>query len=124
MEDTICSEPQGWCDVSGAWEQEADLPTAARRLARAGGPVESAEAAESVLEFLGKMQERVLELVVRRPGLTAEELSRAAGEVDPRRVNRRLPELERLGLVNRGDPRPGSSGRRCATWWPTEGVGR
>lgn len=57
-----------------------------------------------------------LEAVRGRPGATALELERATGS---RRINSRLLELERQGLVRRGMPRPDTvTGRRAHVWHP------
>lgn len=90
-------------------------------LFRRTDPATSREAGEHMLKSgkLAEAQQRVLEMVRRSPGLTSLMLAEVAGEWDPRVINRRLPELERLGLVRRGDPRiQGKTGRRAVTWWP------
>jgi DNA-binding MarR family transcriptional regulator len=51
------------------------------------------------------MQAKALQAVRDHPGATATELAEAAGIGDPRKLNRRLPELERAGLVERGETR-------------------
>lgn len=67
---------------------------------------------------LKKAQGDALRWVREHPGRTATELAHAVGVFDPRVLNRRLPELERLGLVKRGEPRPCRvTSRRAAVWW-------
>ena len=88
-------------------------------LFRRTDPATSREAAAHMVETgkLGEAQQRVLALVRRSPGLTALMLAEVAGEWDPRVINRRLPELERLGLIRRGEPKRQGTGRRAVTWW-------
>jgi hypothetical protein len=99
-----------------------------RRLARATDPRTSKDAAADVLPRLGELQAFVLQLVKATPGLTSNELARRHHINDPRTVNRRLGELEGLGLVVRGTPRPCDvSGKAAATWEPaqlSDGAGR
>lgn len=64
-------------------------------------------------------QQEVLAAVRARPGLTSAELAQAS-DLDRYAVARRLPELERRGLVRRDGPRPCAVMSRMAlTWWPT-----
>ena len=66
---------------------------------------------------IGALQAAALALVTKHPGLTATELAHADGQGDPRVLNRRLPELEKAGLVMRGEVRRCErTGRRAATW--------
>jgi hypothetical protein len=52
-------------------------------------------------------------------GYTSAELA-SWGQVDRHMVARRLPELERLGRVVRGEARACTvTGRKALTWWPT-----
>jgi hypothetical protein len=76
------------------------------RLARSDGPETSRAAARQVAPKLSGLRARVLDLVREHPGCTATELAHHAGDGDPRRVNRRLPELVRDGLLVRGPARP------------------
>lgn len=89
-------------------------------LFRRNDPATSREAGEHMIESgkLAEAQSRVLEMVRRAPGLTSLMLAEVAGEWDPRVINRRLPELERLGLVRRGEAKRQGTGRRAVTWWP------
>ena len=73
------------------------------------------------LKAPNRRQAPVLEAVTRWPGKTATELTRKLGIMDPRDVNRRLPELERMAHVKRGPRRACQfTGRKAATWWPEE----
>lgn len=59
-----------------------------------------------------------------RPGLTASELAEAsAGRYDRYAANRRLADLERLGLVQKGPARRAPSGRPEVTWLPAPAQG-
>ena len=89
----------------------------ARRLARRTDPETSKQAAREIAPDLGTLQLWVLGLVRKFPGRTVNELCIAAGVADPRRINRRLSELDKLGAVVRDTPRKCSeSGRSCAVW--------
>lgn len=91
-----------------------------RALARKEGPAESKLGALDVAGRLGELQLFALEAVRRHPGSTASELAEAEGIGDPRRINRRLGELETLGLLTRGRGRPCRvTGRTAAPWYPT-----
>jgi hypothetical protein len=92
-----------------------------RRFARSTDPSTSHAAAADVLPRLGELQAFVLQLVKATPGLTSNELAREHQINDPRTVNRRLGELEGLGLVVRGGPRPCAvSGKAAASWEPAQ----
>ena len=56
--------------------------------------------------------------VRQHPGLTASELAELSGEYDRYQANRRLADLCREGLVEKGEARPGASGRLEVTWCP------
>jgi len=95
--------------------------------ARATDPWTSHAAARD-LEASGRgslQREAVLALVGAHPGETSAEIgSRAAPThevlMDRWLAARRLPELERAGLIRRGAVRECSQVRRpCLTWWPT-----
>lgn len=65
-----------------------------------------------------------LEAVRARPGLTASELAGlSGGRFDRYAANRRLADLERAGLVAKGQSRPAPSGRSEVTWWPADAQG-
>lgn len=90
-----------------------------RRLARSEDPVESKLAAEEIATSLSALRRHAYELVREHPGLIARELSEIAGHADPRTLNRRLGEVEEMGLIRRGESRPCAvTGRHCATWFP------
>lgn len=90
-------------------------------IARRHDPETSKQAAEAVTAS-GKRDQQaanVLAAVREFPGRTSAEM--AHDDVFDRYVAaRRLPELERLGLVRRGAPRACSTtGKSATTWWPT-----
>lgn len=96
---------------------------------RTGDPRTSHEA-EAFMRKSGRMKEQqriVLEMVRKFPGQTAREYQGYPGFDDPCApegiFRRRLVELERDGLVRRGEVREqryvsGGSKRRAATWYP------
>ena len=89
-----------------------------KRLRRNTDPETSADAARHVATRLGDIQRWVLNIVKEWPGCTASELADAKGIGDIRQINRRLPELEALGRVRRGEARDCQmTGRKAATWW-------
>ena len=97
-------------------------------MARARDPETSHQAAARHEKKLSLRRAEVLLLVAESPGLTSGELSRRMFERHPhlsiRRCaetpHKRLPELERLGLVRRGQPRECIDSRyKAVTWWPT-----
>lgn len=57
-----------------------------------------------------------LHAVRQHPGRTASELAELSGVYDRYQANRRLADLCREGLVEKGDARPGLSGRLEVTW--------
>ena len=86
-------------------------------LARATDPATSHEAARHAEGRLGLYQWEALQSCRAHPGMTATEMARARGWDDPRVINRRLGELERLGMVRAGEPRSCAvTGRRAMTW--------
>jgi len=91
-----------------------------KRLRRTTDPDTSADAARHITGRLGDIQRWVLNIVKEWPGCTASELADAKGVGDIRQINRRLPELEALGRVRRGEARDCQiTGRKAATWFPT-----
>lgn len=93
-------------------------PTKAWQLARRAGPQTSQDAATHAVKRLGEEQARALQSVRLHGGLTATELAGTVGDADPRRLNRRLGEIEALGQVIRLGPRTCAvTGRNAATWW-------
>jgi hypothetical protein len=106
--------------AEGALMVQLDLFDA-RPKARRTDPVTSHEAAEfaEASGTIGHQQEIVEALVRKHPGNTSAELawSEDAKGLDRYAIARRLPELERLGLVRKGEARICSeSGRRAVTW--------
>lgn len=95
-------------------------------MARRSDPDTSHEAAKKHQPKLSKRRQQVLSLVRQHPGLTSGELAhkffhtydvpiRTAAETP----HKRLPELESLGYVTRGDKREcGDSHYPAHTWWP------
>lgn len=66
---------------------------------------------------------RVLAALRSAPGATSPEISAVLGG-DRYLPSRRLPDLERGGLVRRGDLRPcRATARPCLTWWPVSAGG-
>lgn len=90
-------------------------------LARNTDPATSHLAAQEVREQLAGLRLRTYEFVRNHKGKIARELTTLAGDKDARTINRRLNELEKAGLIYRGEERRCEiTGRLCATWWPTD----
>ena len=92
----------------------------AARMARKTDPGESWAAAREMTSLLPGVQRWVMGCVNDHPGLTVLELAQAAGISETRKLGRRLPELERKGIIRRvsgGDPCR-ISGRAAARWFP------
>lgn len=88
-------------------------------LSRPGDPEPSHNAADAITRHLQDRQRRVLALVFASPGRTTSELTAHYEYRDPRMIGRRLPELERMGLVFRGEPRKCEiTGHSAAVWYP------
>lgn len=96
---------------------ETKPPANPRALARRGGPATSHEAAATIAPNLGKLQSVALRLVREHPNHTATELAVLGGFLDPRAINRRLGELEKLDLVLRGPARKCRETARNAAIW-------
>jgi DNA-binding MarR family transcriptional regulator len=91
----------------------------ARELSRPSDPETSKQAARHVVDSdeLGSAQLYALKIVYRNPLSTASELTKASGDVDSRRIGRRLNELEKAGWVIRHPARKCRvTGRNAATW--------
>ena len=88
-------------------------------IARATDPATSHEAAEH-MNATGKRKKQrqiAFEMVRQHPRLTADELALYSGKLDRYQLNRRLPELETAGLVERCQARPSRfTGRNASTW--------
>lgn len=97
-------------------------PESWKPLARRDDPESSKESAQRLVES-GQLkgQKQAVYLALRRfPGSTSAELAKRA-DLTRHLTGRRLPDLERAGLVRRGDLRPCSCGKgRAVTWWPVE----
>ena len=94
--------------------------TVRTNIARKSDPVESHLAAEEITisGYRQKMACIALKLVIDNPGLTSNELEKLSGFTDGK-IRKRLPELERDGLVKRGESRRSTvSNKVCCTWWP------
>lgn len=89
----------------------------ARRLARRCDPKTSRESARYAAQHLGDWQQRALEAVRGCSGGTASEIAASIGEATNHQLSRRLPELERAGLVVRGEARECSVTHRSAAIW-------
>lgn len=89
--------------------------------ARTADPSSSHEAADHIVgSGLQAQQHSLAASAVRKhPGLTSLELARACG-LDRFMLARRLPEVERQGLIRRGIVRKcsASNGRSGVTWHP------
>lgn len=89
-------------------------------IARKHDPETSKSAAEAVTAS-GKRdaQAQAVLLILRdHPGSTSAEIGNLV--FDRYVAARRLPELERLGMVRKGEPRACSTtGKSATTWWPT-----
>jgi hypothetical protein len=89
--------------------------------ARSTDPETSHDAAEQVVKsgLVGRQQAEVLALVRAHQGCTSAELGELlVGQGARFIVARRLPELERLGKVRRGDKRIcRAHGTMAVTWW-------
>ena len=95
------------------------LPVAASRLARSTDPVTSHLAASNVSKTgsAARWQRVALDLIRRRPGMTARELENAGG-YENGQIRKRLAEVMRGGLIRKGTARTCRvSGRQAATWW-------
>jgi hypothetical protein len=96
-----------------------------RTRARSSDPDTSVEAAHELVSSgrLNSQCRAVLDALRRLDGSTSAELGQTIdlGENSRHVAGRRLPDLERRGLVRRGDPRKcRATGRRALTWWVVE----
>lgn len=87
-------------------------------IARRSDPVTSQEAARSITDsgVRGEQHRIVLDLVKHHPRSTSLELARH-GDIDRYIVARRLPELEKAGLVRKAEIRICRIGSRNALTW-------
>ncbi len=109
-------------DRAAFYASPIPLPSA---LSRASDPATSHQAEQHLRESgkLAQQQKDVLWYVKQYPGNTAREYqaeNEGMRSSPPEGVfRRRLVELERAGLVRRGEPRKcRCGGRQAATWWP------
>lgn len=91
-----------------------------QRLARREHPETSRQAAKEIAPTLSILRTEALRLVKAHPGSTASELAEYDGHRDTRRIPRRLPGLERQGLIKRGPARACRVTGRQATTWEVE----
>ncbi len=99
------------------------FPVAVLTPARRTDPATSKAAASALVGSvqLGQEQLAALCLVRAYPGKTSNELARIAGYGDPRKVNRRLRELERVEMVKDfGTTKDAVTHKACLRWWPIE----
>ncbi len=104
---------------------EAKTDDEPKPLSHRGDPQTSYEAAEALRRSgrLAAQQQAVLEGLRQCDGATHGELGAFMG-VHWLVPARRLPELERAGLVRKGEARICTvKGSRCTTWWTAEHVG-
>ena len=98
-----------------------DLTTPVIARARNTDPETSHQAAAQV-ERSGKAAMRrsmLASYVKEHPGLTNGEIADALPEIGYQETTRRMGEVEKLGLIRRGEPRVCSvHGTKQATWWP------
>jgi len=105
---------------------DAKPHNASGALSHRGDPQTSHEAAEALKlsDRLGAQPRAVLAALRECDGSTHAELGRVMG-CDWLVAARRLPELERAGLVRKGEPRICTiKGSRCVTWWIVERADR
>ncbi len=88
-------------------------------LARTDDPETSHLAAAEIVPHLADLHRWAVECVTQSPGQTQRELGATYCPTDPRKIGRRLNELERIGRLRRGTERPCTiSGRMAETWYP------
>lgn len=93
------------------------LPTGPKPLSRSTDPRTSHEGAYKTLGRQKRLQAEAYALVRANAGCTASELAAIAADRDPRRIGRRLVELERRGRIARGTPRKCRiTGYRAGIW--------
>ena len=97
---------------------ETEVSRATLRLRRTTDPVSSHAAARELVEsgHHGKQCTGVLYALVDNPGVTSRELADISG-IDLAILFRRLPDLEKHGVVSRGTIRKCKKGNRLATTW-------
>lgn len=93
-----------------------------KALARRNDPATSKAAALEIIDHLSDLQAQTLDLVRLHPGRTVSELADLGNIRDPRKINRRLPELLKMGCVRRklDGERCSITGRTAGRWWAVE----
>jgi hypothetical protein len=91
--------------------------TPAKHLARTDDPETSKQAAEAIVDQLAALHTWTLQCVQERPGLTAMELAKHFCPLDPRKIGRRLPELEKAGKLRRETRACSITHRQASTWF-------
>lgn len=91
-----------------------------RMLARRGDPESSKRAAAAIVPKLSRLQLWAARCVAESPGLSGAELGRRYCPEDVRKINRRLCECERAGLIRRvaNGRQCTVSGRTVDAWYP------
>lgn len=92
-------------------------------LARSSDPITSHLAAKEGVESgrIGRNMEMALMALRRNPGVTSAELSEFRLAPSRQESARRLPDLEKRGLAEKGVSRTCKvTGRLCVTWWPVK----
>lgn len=94
----------------------------ARKLSRRNGVATSRTSAMEVAGKLTVVRKHAYNAVIANPGKTAFELTRIAKDIDSRKIGRRLPELEKMGLITRccdeDIRRCTITGKNAYTWTP------
>jgi predicted Rossmann fold nucleotide-binding protein DprA/Smf involved in DNA uptake len=84
--------------------------------ARRRDPATSHESAARVTEFDANHFGRIMDVLKQFGPMTFRQIAFCLN-MEGQQINKRLPELERMGAVVRtGETRPSSSGRQCAVW--------
>jgi predicted ArsR family transcriptional regulator len=100
--------------------QQHDLfiePKPPRTLARRRDPATSQEAAARVAEFAGTHHAKILEALIKIGSPAGAEQIAAYSKIDAYQVRKRLPELDRAGLVRSFEQtRVTASGRHERLW--------
>jgi len=90
-------------------------------LARPAHPLTSHLAASDIRPHVAKLHRWAAQCVRESPGLTQRELGAKYCPLDPRKIGRRLCEIERMGWIKRGGSRRCTVSKHPAeTWWPAD----
>ncbi len=101
------------------------IPQMEPPLSHAADPSTSYQAAERFARSgkLGHHHQLVLDGVRRCPGGTHMEIAAVIPELSWLQVVRRLSELQKAGLIQKGEPRTCTiKSSKCSTWWIMEGL--